>query len=265
VTGIDTWTIGIVLAVVIALTAWRLRWLTGSGAVAAWVAGTVAMGAGWDWGITLISYFVASSLLSRYRRVDKRRLTAGRLEKPGARDAAQVASNGALFVVAAFGDWMHPGAVWHFVGSGALAASAADTWATELGSLATGSPRSIVGGARVPAGTSGGVTITGILASAAGAAFVAVHALAFAWTVPVALGALAGGFVGSIVDSFLGATIQARYWCASCGTDTERRLHHCGTGTELRGGARWVNNDAVNAFATAAGAAVSFGVTLGTR
>lgn len=139
------------------------------------------------------------------------------------------------------------------------------TWATELGSLAKKEPRSVVTRQRVPAGTSGGVTATGTLASLGGAAFVALHPLALGWTVPVALGALVGGFVGSIVDSFAGATLQARYWCTFCDTNTERRVHDCGNITELRDGARWMTNDAVNALATAAGAAVSCGVALGTR
>lgn len=263
--GIPTWTIGSALAIVIALTAWRLRWLTGSGALAAWVAGTVAMGAGWDWGIMLISYFLASSLLTRFRRTDKSRRTKGRLEKPGARDAAQVASNGGLFVVAAFGFWVSPAEFWQIAGGGAIAASAADTWATEVGSLAAGSPRSIVSGARVPVGSSGGVSVPGMIASLLGAAFVAVHATAVGWPAVAAWGSLAGGFVGSIVDSLLGATAQARFWCASCDTETERSLHDCGRIAVLRGGTRWLNNDGVNALATAAGAAVSMGIALGTR
>lgn len=213
----------------------------------------------------MISYFVASTLLSRYRRAEKRQRTQGRLEKPGARDAAQVASNGGLFVIAAMGDWMQPGYVWQIVGSGALATSAADTWATEIGSLASALPRSIVSGERVPAGTSGGVTVVGTLAALGGATFIAVHALALGWTVPAALGACVGGIAGSLFDSILGATVQARHWCASCDTDTERRVHDCGTVTELRGGTPWLNNDGVNALATVAGAAVSLGVALGTR
>ena len=249
----------------IALTALRLGWLTGSGAVAAWASGTVAMGAGWDWGITLISYFAVSSILSHHRRAEKRRRTQGRLDKPGARDAAQVVSNGLVFVVAAFGDWVHPGPSWVVIGAGSLATSAADTWATELGSLAPTPPRSIITRAPVPTGTSGGVTLIGTLGALCGAAFIALHALVFGWTVPVALAAFLGGFVGAFIDSLLGATVQAHYWCASCGTGTERRVHDCGRATELRGGARWLNNDGVNALATAGGAVVSVGLWSGMR
>lgn len=261
-TGIPTWTIGIVLAAVIALTAWRLRSLSGSGAMAAWVSGTVAMGAGWDWGIVLIAYFVSSALLSRYRRIEKHRRMSGRIEKPGARDAAQVASNGGWFVLAALGHWIAPGMIWQFVGAGALAASAADTWATEVGSLARGLPRSILNGARVPIGTSGGVTPLGTAAGVAGAAFVALVAAASEWQ-PGALGAaMLGGVIGSLVDSFLGATTQARYWCRSCDEETERRVHHCGSPTVLRRGWRWLDNDGVNVLATTAGALVGAGAAI---
>lgn len=264
-TGIPTWTIGIALATVIALTAWRLRWLTEAGAVAAWMAGTVAMGAGWDWGIVLISYFVVSTLLSRFRREEKVRRASGRIEKMGARDAAQVASNGGWFAIAALLHWISPQTVWQCIGAGALAASAADTWATEIGSLARVLPRSIVTGKRVPAGTSGGVTLTGTVAAVAGALFVAGLIMALGWP-PIALGAaVTGGVVGSLLDSVLGATVQARFWCATCGVETERRLHDCATTTAPRGGLRWLTNDGVNALATAAGGAVGLAVALGGR
>ena len=264
-TDISTWTIGTALASVIALTAWRLRWLTGSGALAAWVAGTVAMRAGWDWGILLIAYFVASTLLSRFRRMDKIVRGQGRTEKPGARDAAQVASNGGWFVLAALSHSISPDAAWQCVGAGALAASAADTWATEIGSLARTLPRSIVTGKPVPVGTSGGVTLAGTVAGVTGGFFVAVLVVAFGWPSVAVAAAAAGGVVGSLVDSVLGATVQARYWCAFCGVATERRLHDCATITTFRGGLRWLNNDGVNAIATAAGGALGVAFALGAR
>ena len=67
---------------------------------------------------------------------------------------------------------------------GALAASAADTWATEIGSLATRPPRSILTLRPVPAGTSGGVNLLGMLAMVAGATFVAAGGRALAIDVP---------------------------------------------------------------------------------
>jgi uncharacterized protein (TIGR00297 family) len=221
------------------------------------------MGAGWDWGLLLIMYFVASALLSQFRRGDKMRRAGGGMEKTGARDAVQVASNGGWFVLAAFFHWISPQSIWQAVGAGALAASAADTWATEIGSLARALPRSIVTRERVPAGTSGGVTLVGSAASAMGALFIASLVIVLRWPFPVFWAALIGGMLGSLIDSLLGATAQARFWCASCDMATERRVHSCGTVTTHRGGLRWLNNDGVNALATAAGAALGCLVALG--
>ncbi|MCA9091676.1 MAG: DUF92 domain-containing protein, partial [Planctomycetaceae bacterium] len=52
-------------AALIAGSAWRVRMLTVSGAVAAAVlGGTVTAAGGWSWGIVLIVFFVTSSILS---------------------------------------------------------------------------------------------------------------------------------------------------------------------------------------------------------
>jgi uncharacterized protein (TIGR00297 family) len=208
-------------------------------------------------------YFIASTLLSQFRRGEKIHRVGGRMEKTGARDAVQVASNGGLFVLAALVYWVSPQWAWQAIGAGALAASAADTWATELGSLARSLPRSIITRERVAPGTSGGVTLLGTAASALGALFVASIVVALGWPVPAFWAALAGGILGSLIDSVLGATAQARFWCASCGLATERRVHGCGTTTAHRGGLPWLNNDGVNTLATAAGAAVGCCVALG--
>jgi uncharacterized protein (TIGR00297 family) len=215
------------------------------------------MGAGWDWGILLIAYFVVSTALSHWRAPDKAMRTQGLVEKAGARDAIQVAANGGVFALAAIGYWVSPGPTWQAAGLGALAASAADTWATEVGSLASGLPRSILSGNPVPVGTSGGVTAIGFAASLAGALFVTLCAWIARWPAPLLIAAAASGLVASVVDSVLGASLQARFWCASCDAETERRRHHCGTATSFRRGVPWMDNDAVNALATASGAALA--------
>lgn len=138
---------------------------------------------------------------------------------------------------------------------GAFAAAAADTWGTELGTLARSLPRSILGFQTVPRGLSGGVTLAGTLAEAGGAAVVGLFAYAVGvaplWIVAPA------GFAGAIADSILGASVQALYYCARCQRRCETSPHVCGNRTSLVRGLRWIDNDAVNALATLVGALIA--------
>jgi uncharacterized membrane protein len=66
------------------------------------------------------------------------------------------------------------------------------------------------------------------------------------------------GLGGSLFDSFLGATVQAIYWCPSCEKETERYpAHVCGNQTQWLRGWRWLDNDLVNALSVTVGAAVA--------
>lgn len=242
------------MAAAIAAAARRARSLSPSGALAALVVGTTCVAAGWDWGGVLITFFVASSALSRFRAAQKASRTGGVVSKGGERDAAQVMANGALFALAALGSALFPSPLWWAGGAGALAAATADTWGTEIGTLARHAPRSIVTGHAVAPGTSGGVTLVGTLASLVGAAFVALLVAWAGWGGATALAALAGGFGGALIDSLLGATLQARRWCDRCERGTERDVHDCGAATRPAGGIRWLRNDAVNALSGLAGA-----------
>jgi uncharacterized membrane protein len=62
------------------------------------------------------------------------------------------------------------------------------------------------------------------------------------------------GFVGMIADSLLGAAVQGRFRCPRCDTPSEWRVHRCGSATVPQGGWVWLDNDGVNAAATALGA-----------
>ncbi|HXT14382.1 MAG TPA: DUF92 domain-containing protein [Gemmatimonadaceae bacterium] len=244
--------IGAALAAIIAIAARRTRSLTPDGALAAVVTGTLAAAAGWAWAILLIVYFVSSTALSHLGRREKEQRTAKVVAKGGERDALQVFANGAVFIAGALLTIIEPNTRWLALGIGALAASAADTWATEIGTLYGGGPRSIVTFRPVAAGMSGGVTAIGLIASAAGAGFIAILARVFG-AHGDAIAIAAGGFVGALVDSLLGALIQTRRWCPACAQLTERIIHDCGTPTTARGGVRWLTNDAVNLLSGVAG------------
>ena len=233
------------------------RSLTTSGAVTAAIVGTVAIAAGWSWGFLLCSFFVTASALSGLGKRRKMELVGTIVQKGGERDVKQVLSNGGVFALSAVAYLILPTPIWYATGIGALAASTADTWATEVGTFAGGEPISIISGRKVPPGTSGGVTLIGSAAGVGGALFIAAGAALAHWPVPFAAAAL-GGMAGALADSILGATLQARRWCDPCAMSTERLVHSCGTPTRRAGGVAGFDNDAVNAVCSGVGALVAF-------
>jgi len=192
------------------------------------------------------------------------RRTESVVAKGGTRDAVQVLANGGLFALAALASLVAPAMACMAIGGGALAAASADTWGTEVGTLSSRSPRLITTWRRVAAGTSGGVTIAGLLASVAGGAFVGGMAWLVHWPPHVAVAAAAGGSAGALADSFAGATLQSRRRCTRCGVLTERAVHICGDVTQRIGGIPWLDNDGVNLLAGMTGAAVAV-ILAGTR
>jgi uncharacterized membrane protein len=83
--------------------------------------------------------------------------------------------------------------------------------------------------------------------------FIAILVKLFGSTPAVARHVALGGILGALLDSLLGATVQARRWCAMCGRETERMTHDCGTATRLLRGWAWLDNDLVNFLSNAAG------------
>jgi uncharacterized protein (TIGR00297 family) len=247
---------GLLLAGAVAVAALAARSLTRGGALAAIAVGTAATIAGWWWAAILILFFVTSSALSRYRRATRDAKVAAIVEKGDQRDAVQVLANGAVFATAAVAAWYTGVAAWGLVAFGALAAATADTWATEIGTLAGRAPRSIVSLRPLPTGTSGGVTVPGTLASLVGAATIALAAYATGQSAhPGAI--VVGGMAGSLADSLAGATVQERRWCDRCSVATERRVHTCGEATRVIGGVPGARNDFVNLLCTVVGGAVA--------
>lgn len=246
--------IGALLAAGIAAAAFRARSLSASGALAAFIVGTLTFGiGGLPAAAVLLAFFVPSTLLSRLGKARKREL-AGIVAKAGARDAWQVVANGGAAAAAMLLS-LHFGAPLLAAFAGAFAAASADTWGTEIGTLARGKPRSILTLRPLETGLSGGITLQGTLAEFGGAALVA--AVASATGVAPFLPVFVGGAAGAFVDSLLGASAQALRWCPQCRRDCETNPHACGSATTVRRGVAWIENDAVNLAATLSGAAIA--------
>ena len=260
--------IGFLLAILVAVVAYRARSLSRSGAFAATLVGGVIFGmGGWQWAVLLLTFFITSSALTRAFKKRKRGLDE-KFSKGGQRDAGQVFGNGGLATVFAALHFFIPSAGWVWVAFAAcLAAVNADTWATELGVLSKSPPRMVTNLAKeVEKGTSGGISLIGTLAALAGSALIGILALLicpypFSWTLGVAV--TLAGFIGCMFDSFLGGTIQAIYHCPTCQKETEQHpLHTCGTITTLKRGLPWLDNDIVNLGCAIFGVGVALLLTL---
>ncbi|MEO0557771.1 MAG: DUF92 domain-containing protein [Bacteroidota bacterium] len=248
--------LGIALALGFGGVAYRARSLDLSGALAAsilaWM--VVALG-GLAWAVPAFAFFVLSSVLSRVGR--QRKADAESLaEKGSRRDVGQVVANGGVGAVllAAYVFVPHPALYWGFVG--AFAAAAADTWGTEIGTYFRRPTRLLAFGPRVPSGTSGGMSVPGTGGAALGAMVVVASALlsgADGGIAPLELAALVagGGLLAAVLDSALGATVQARYRLPD-GQLTERSAISSGA-LELAAGIRWMDNDRVNLACTVFG------------
>ncbi|GAB5534278.1 MAG: DUF92 domain-containing protein [Rubricoccaceae bacterium] len=246
--------LGLGLAAAFGVVAYRARSLDLSGTLAASIlAWMVAALGGLAWVVPAFTFFVLSSALSRMGR--RRKADAEVLaEKGSRRDAGQVVANGGVGAVLLAAHVFVPDPVlyWAFVGS--FAAAAADTWGTEIGTFFRRPTRLLAVGPRVPSGTSGGMSVPGTIGSALGAAVVVASAFLVGASVePVrqlelAILVAGGGGLAALLDSALGATVQARYRLPD-GTLTERSTSSTGP-LELAKGVRWMDNDGVNLACT---------------
>ncbi len=249
-----------VLASIIGIISYRLKYLSLSGSIATFLLATIIYGiGGWEWTVPIFVFFIASSLLSKYGKSRKRRFEL-MFDKSDKRDAGQVAANGGIAGIIILVWYLFPERTeLYLFYLGAIAAVTADTWGTEIGTLMKGKPRSIVTFKTVEPGTSGGVSAAGLAGGIAGALLIVLSAsmvrsdLLSVFNIAAVVFA---GFAGSIVDSILGATLQAQYQTPE-GKRTERAIVN-GMPTQLILGYRWMTNDIVNWLCALSGAAIMY-------
>lgn len=257
--------IGTFLALFVALISYRAKVLSRSGALAATLLGIVVFGLGGiEWALLLLAFFVSSSGLSKVAKGSKQKLVE-KFSKGSTRDSNQVLANGGVAAVFVLLHLFFPQQAWPWLGfAGSMAAVNSDTWATELGVLSSRGAYHILSTKKVEKGTSCAISFLGTIASFSGGLLIAALAVIFwpdkiadfnaqLWWVSLFAIAFAGLF-GSIVDSILGASLQAIYYCPTCEKETERTpFHICGTPTTFKRGWKWLNNDWVNAVCALAG------------
>lgn len=211
---------------------------------------------GFAWLAIIITFVLISSLLTRYRYEYKRKIGSAQ-EKGGRRSWQNALANGLVGGVLALAEIQTHKDIFAVAYLASIAAAMSDTIATEIGLLSKSTPRLIFNLRKiVPPGTSGGVTGLGELAGlmsalglcglGAGIGVVLGNSAAVGISF---VSAVFAAFVAMNMDSLLGATLQGRNKCKSCGLLTEELYHH-GEPTMPETGLRFLDNNAVNLVTT---------------
>jgi len=198
--------------------------------------------------------------MTHYKYQDKRKKGFAQ-EKGGARGWPNVAANGAIAGLLALLTVRFPSEPVLAAFLGAVATANADTLATEIGLLNPTDPRLITDPRKiVPAGTSGGISLLGELATIFGALIIGIAAGILrvtgnpGWPLSVLIGTtVIAGLAGCSIDSIIGATVQGIYKCRVCNKITENRKH-CGSPSIPVRGYDTIDNNVVNLIATICGA-----------
>lgn len=257
----------VLIMLVVSISSYAARQLTFGGAVAAYLVG---FGPTWVLGFgaltTLLLFFMAAGVLGK---LAKRAISFDVMKihkKGGRRDAAQVYANGLMALVSALLYAFNPSLPFLVMFGSAVGEAASDTFASEVGILSKTKPVSIITGRPMKAGLSGAVSPLGLASGLVGAVLIAL--CMWGCFLPItAKSALAASvialssFFGCLLDSVLGATVQAHYYDEVNDRITERPVVD-GRVLPLERGLRWVDNDVVNLVSNVVSAILGMSLAL---
>jgi len=163
--------------------------------------------------LVLLAFFLFGNLVTKYKYEKKAALGVAESNR-GMRDINNVLGNGLSPLIFAISFAISHNAIFLIAFSGSVATACSDTFSTEIGQ-ADGRPRLITTLKRVPVGTNGGVSLPGIGAALLGSALISLVSLTFPLNMymnkrTLFAICLVSGFMGSLADSVLGATLEDR-------------------------------------------------------
>ncbi|QWB95483.1 DUF92 domain-containing protein [Mycoplasmatota bacterium] len=241
---------GFILSLLISAIAYKKKSLSLSGFICALIVGTLIyyMGTYVVFSI-LMMFFISSSLVTKFKE---------KLDDQKGRTYKQVLANASAALIFSLMYFLtkQTNIIYLVIACVAIAASNADTWASEIGKLSKNKTVSMVSFKPIEQDESGGISLQGIIASILGSIFIAIFSMIlliisngydlniFIYGAIIAI----AGFLGSIVDSYLGILIQEKYKQNSHDKiyeKVENRKNYI-----LTSGIKYIDNDMVNLIST---------------
>lgn len=233
-----------IFTAVVAAMAFRFKWLSIDGMLAAFVVGAILIFSPEPMSaIPAFVFFIVGSATSKLPGREGQK-------SDSRRKAVQVFSNALAPTLAIALYFVSFNSILLYAGIAGFATALSDTVSSEIGTRYGGSARDIFSFKKVPKGLSGGVTLIGTLAGLF-ASFVLVGVSSILWFnltwFELLLIALIG-FAGNLTDSILGSALQVKYFNSARNTWGEKP----DAKSEMRKGVVWMDNNRVNFLATLA-------------
>ena len=207
----DRLTAALGLNALVAALGYAAKSVSASGTIAGFgIGAAIYLTLGWPGWTLLLVTFLAATLASRAGL--KRKMLLGIAEERGGRRGAgnAIANTGVAAIAALIAAAGPYDAAARLAFAAALAAGGSDTIASEIGKAFGRRTWSIASLGRVPAGTSGAMSLEGTLAGIGGAAALGAVAIWLGLVPAAALAPIvAGSTAGALLESWLGATLEA--------------------------------------------------------
>lgn len=174
-----------------------------------------------SWFFMLLTFFLLGGLFTRYKYSYKRSLGIAE-GKGGVRGYKNVFSNSLAALSLAVGYGIFPAYDQLILSAylGSVATATGDTLASEIGQTYKGKPRMITTFKKAPVGTDGAISNLGEGAAFLGSLVIAILTFIFIQQdLTLAFVIVAGGFIGTNIDSVLGATLQQKGYLTNNGVN----------------------------------------------
>lgn len=175
------------------------------------------------WFILLLMFFILGGVFTKYKYKYKESIGIAQSEG-GIRSYENVFSNStaALCLAIAYGIYPEYSSLIIFAYLGTVATATGDTLASEIGTTSKAKPRIITTLKSTEPGTDGAISVLGEIAALFGSMCIGLLAYFFGMVDNLLLALMvssAGGFIGTNIDSLIGATIQKKRLLSNSGVN----------------------------------------------